>query len=187
MKIKDLKIGIVITMALAVIGAPTIKASAAEVSSKDILDMTQREYTQFLKDEFKEEYGTKDEFITIFEDENAKEEVNPKTTEFKTTNKTTKEVDSYNYFGSLDERVRVSEMNKEESIKYVQEQVNQAKEDFQKQYGTKNEFKTVYEDGNVKEEVNGKTGEYRTTDKKTKEVSVYNYFDELNQEVKNVN
>ena len=72
MKIKDLKIGIVMTLALAVIVAPTIKASALEpqtnvknqVDYNTTLDMTEDEYTKFLKEDFRKTYGNENKFET---------------------------------------------------------------------------------------------------------------------------
>ena len=59
------------------------------------------------------------------------------------------------------------------------EYVDYIKKEFQKEYGTENKFKVTYEDEYEKEEVNGATGEIKITDKETKEVFSYNYFEEL--------
>lgn len=193
MKIKDLKIGIVMTLALTIMVAPTIKASALEPQTKaknpvdynKTLNMTEEEYTKFLKEDFKETYGTENKFKTTYEDDHVKAEVNPATTEFKVTNKATNGVDSYNYFESLDERVKVSEMTKEEYTEYLKDQVTKEKEAFKKQFGNENKFKVVYEDELTKEEVNGITGECKVTVKNTKEVNKYNYFDIYKEEVNN--
>ena len=78
-------------------------------------------------------------------------------------------------------------MNEEESAKFLEEQVKEAKENFQKQYGTEDKFQVISEDANTIEQVNGGTGEYRTIDKETKTVTdTYNYFDELKEESKNI-
>ena len=193
MKIKNLKIKIAMALTVVMMGYPIIKASANQINldnttlntDKTEVEITyeNQEYVDFLKDEFKKEYGTENKFKTIYEDNYVKEEVNGATTEFKTTNKETKEVDSYNYFDTLDQRL----MNEEESIKHLQEQIDKAKEDFQKQYGTENKFKVIYKDNNTIEEVNGATGEYKITDLRTRNVTdTYNYFDELKEEINNI-
>lgn len=187
MKIKDLKIGIVMTMALAVIGAPTIKASALEPNNTadydTTLDMTPKQYyNEFLRDDFKNAYGNDNIFKTTYEDDHVKAEVNPYTTEFRVTNKATNGVDSYNYFDSLDERLKVSQMTEEEYCEYLKSQVGKEREAFKKQFGDENKFITTYEDENTKEEVNGSTGECKVTIKDTKEVIKYNYFDIYNEE-----
>ena len=191
MKIKDLKIGIVMTLALAVIVAPTIKASALEpnntVDYDTTLNMTPKQYyNEFLRDDFKNSYGNDDIFKTTYEDDHVKAEVNPYTTEFRVTNKATNGVDSYNYFESLDERLKVSQMTEEEYCDYLKNQGGKEKESFKKQFGDENKFKVIYEDELTKEEVNGSTGECRVTVKDTKEVSEYNYFDIYDEEGENV-
>ena len=179
------------TLALAVIVAPTIKASALEpnntVDYDTTLNMTPKQYyNEFLRDDFKNSYGNDDIFKTTYEDDHVKAEVNPYTTEFRVTNKATNGVDSYNYFESLDERLKVSQMTEEEYCDYLKNQGGKEKESFKKQFGDENKFKVIYEDELTKEEVNGSTGECRVTVKDTKEVSEYNYFDIYDEEGENV-
>lgn len=193
MKIKDLKIGIVMTLALAVIVAPTIKASALEPQTNvknqvdyTTLDMTEDEYTKFLKEDFRKTYGNENKFETTYEDDHVKAEVNPYTTEFRVTNKATNGVDSYNYFESLDERLKVSQMTEEEYCDYLKNQGGKEREAFKRQFGNENKFIITYEDENTKEEVNGSTGECRVTIKDTGKVNEYNYFDIYDEEGENV-
>lgn len=67
------------------------------------------------------------------------------------------------------------ELNNEIDYKYL-------KEEFQKEYGKENEFKITHEDNEIKEEVNGATGEIKTTDKKTGKVEWFNYFKDIEKE-----
>lgn len=57
------------------------------------------------------------------------------------------------------------------------------KEQFQKDYGTEDKFQTTYENDRIKEEINGATGVIRTTDKKTGEVSDWDFFKALDEEL----
>ena len=71
------------------------------------------------------------------------------------------------------------------SLDDLKQLVKEAKEVIKEQYGAENEFKTVYEDNDVKEEINGATGQYKLTDKKSNEVNEYNYYSEFDELIKN--
>ena len=138
--------------------------------------MTDEERMAADKEEFQQEYGTEDKFQTVYEDDEFKEEVNGATGVVRYTDKTTGEVEEYNYFEELEKDLAYSQMTDEERMAAD-------KEEFQQEYGTEDKFQTVYEDDEFKEEVNGATGVIRYTDKTTGEVEEYNYFEECNEEV----
>ena len=144
--------------------------------SSDYDDMSLEEMIELQKEEFKQEYGTEDKFQTVYEDDELKEEVNGATGVVRYTDKTTGEVEEYNYFEELEKELAYSQMTDEERMAAD-------KEEFHKEYGTEDKFQTVYEDDEIKEEVNGATGVIRYTDKTTGEVEEYNYFEESSQEV----
>ena len=186
MKIKDLKIKIAMSLTLIMMGAPIVKVSAAETNSDDILNMDGQQYTKFLTDEFHKTYGSEDKFKKIYEDSEVREEVNGKTGEMRTIDeKTNKVIDSYNYLQEVAEIADTDDMTKEEYVSDIKDQIEEAKEDFQEEYGKENTFKKIYEDDTFKEEVNGATGEYRETYKDSGQVERFNYFSELDQVVKN--
>ena len=74
----------------------------------------------------------------------------------------------------------ISDMDYNKYSDYVKSE----KEKFQTEYGTENKFNLVYEDEYEKEEVNGSTGETKITNKETGEVFVFNYFKDLDEELK---
>ena len=186
MKIKDLKIKIAMVLTLIMMGAPIVKVSAAETNSDDILNMDGQQYTKFLTDEFHKTYGSEDKFKKIYEDSEVREEVNGKTGEMRTIDeKTNKVIDSYNYLQEVAEIADTDDMTKDEYVSDIKDQIEEAKEDFQEEYGKENTFKKIYEDDTFKEEVNGATGEYRETYKDSGQVETFNYFSELDQVVKN--
>ena len=71
------------------------------------------------------------------------------------------------------------------SLDDLKQLVEEAKEVIKEQYGAENEFKIVYEDNDIKEEINGATGQYKLTDKKSNEVNEYNYYTEFDELIKN--
>ena len=113
MKIKDLKIRVAMALTLIMIGAPVVKASAAETNSDEFLNMDEQQYTKFLTDEFHRTYGSQDKFRKIYEDSEVREEVNGKTGEMRTIDeKTNKVIDSYNYLQEVAEREDANDMTK---------------------------------------------------------------------------
>ena len=86
-----------------------------------------------------------------------------------------------------DEDINDGYMDYQETISLddLKQLVKEAKEVIKEQYGAENEFKTVYEDNDVKEEINGATGQYKLTDKKSNEVNEYNYYTEFDELIKN--
>ena len=186
MKIKDLKVRIAMALTLIMIGAPVVKASAAETNSDEFLNMDEQQYTKFLTDDFHRTYGSEDRFKEVYADNEIREEVNGKTGEMRTMDaKTNQVIESYNYLEEVEERADAENMTTEEYVSDIKEQVEETKEAFQEQYGKDNTFKKIYEDNMLKEEVNGATGEYRETYKDSGEVETFNYFSELDQVVKN--
>ena len=59
------------------------------------------EQVKYLKDEFTQEYGSEDVFKKVYEDDEYLEEVNGAKGIFRYTDKTTNEVEEYNYFDEL--------------------------------------------------------------------------------------
>lgn len=211
MKIKDLNIKIAMALTLVMMGAPVVKAFAAEPkTTDDFLQMDNKEYMTYIGEEFREKFGAKDEFQTTFEDSDVKEQVNGKTGVVKAIEKgTNEEIYEYNYLDSLKERAEDSQtiatedksateeysstltaeqyqsVDKENlSASDIQKQVEVIKEEIQKQYGKEDKLKVVSDDGYVRQELNTVTGEYRLTDEETNESISYNYYDDLSQVVK---
>lgn len=138
----------------------------------EFLKMTLEEQVNYQKEQFHKKYGTDNEFQTIFEDENIKEEVNGATGTLKHTDKVTGKVNEMNYLEELTQHLEVSKMTLEEQINYQKEQLH-------KKYGTSNQFQTIFEDRDIKVEVNGATSVLRYTDKLTGDVEEVNYLEEL--------
>ena len=191
-------------------GAPAVKAFAAETNTNDVLsNVSGEQYFEYLRDVFEGKFGTEDKFQKTFEDDTVLEQVNGKTGEVKAIEKgTNEEIYSYNYLDSLDEREKDFEhitneytTTQEEystldgqaylgvdeetlSPEDTQKQVEQIKKDVQKRCGTENKLKVVYENDEVKQELNPVTGEYRLTDKETNESISYNYYNDIDQSAK---
>ncbi len=208
MKIKDLKIKIAMALTLVMMGAPAVKAFAAETTTtEDVLsNVSGEQYFGYLRDVFTGKFGTEDKFQKTFEDGTVLEEVNGKTGEVKAIDKgTNKEIYSYNYLKTLDEREKDFEhitteymaTQEEDSTldgqEYLgvdeeslspadlQKQADQIKKEIQNKYGNEDKLKVVSDDGYVKQELNTATGEYKLTDKETNESISYNYYDDLSQ------
>ena len=177
MKMKKLKTGTAMALTLVMMGAPMIKASAAEVEKSGVSYKEKLEYVNNEKAEFQEEYGKEDKFKLIYEDEFFKEEVNGATGEIRMTTTSTGEVQMLNFFNDLEEELKASQMSEEEYL--AQEKVK-----FEKEYGTENKFKVTHEDESVKEEVNGSTGDVRITDKETGKVTVDNFYEATKEQHK---
>lgn len=211
MKIKDLKIKIAMALTLVMMGAPVVKAFAAEPkTTDDFLQMDNKEYMTYIGEEFREKFGAKDEFQTTFEDSAVIEQVNGKTGEVKAMEKgTNEEIYDYNYLESLKERAEESQttatkdtkateeysstltaeqyqsVDKENlSASDIQKQVEVIKEEIQKKYGKEDKLQVVSDDGHVVQELNPATGDYKLTYKDENTSCSYNYYDELNQVVK---
>lgn len=191
MKIKDLNIKIAMALTLVMMGAPAVKVFAAETTTEskttnEILNMDGQTYTNFLIDEFHKEYGTANTFKKVYEGEGIREEVNGKTGEVRTIDtKTNDVIDSYNYINEVKEVQDAENMTQEEYKNDIKKQVEEAKEEFHKQYGNENTFKNIYEDNYIKQEVNGATGEFKETYKGTGLVDTFNVLEDLDNEVKN--
>ena len=168
MKVNKIKFVTSTALTLMIIGTPLVKSSAMESNN-----VTNPEYKKEIE-EFQKEYGKENEFKISYEDNEIKEEVNGATGEIKTTDKKTGKVEISNYFKDIEEDFRFLNMSEEEQKKYL-------KEEFQKEYGKENEFKMSYEDDEIKEEVNGATGEIKITDKKTGKVESFNYFKDIEE------
>lgn len=208
MKIKDLNIKIAMALTLVMMGAPVVKAFAAEPkTTDDFLQMDDKEYMTYIGEEFREKFGAKDEFQTTFEDSDVKEQVNGKTGVVKAIEKGTNEkIYEYNYLDSLKERAEESQTTATEDTSAIEEysstltakdyqsvdaetlskdaiqkEVEQIKKDIQAKYGTENELKVVSNDGHVVQELNPATGDYKLTYKDENTSCSYNYYDELNQ------
>ncbi len=208
MKIKGLNIKIAMALTLVMMGAPVVKAFAAEPkTTSDFLQMDNTEYMTYIGEEFREKLGAKDEFQTTFEDSDVIEKTNGKTGEVKAIEKgTNKEIYDYNFFESLKERAEESQTTATEdtntteeysstltakdyqsvdaetlSKDAIQKEVEQIKKDIQAKYGTENELKEVSNDGHVVQKLNPVTGEYRLIYKDGNTSCSYNYYDELNQ------
>lgn len=210
MKIKDLNIKIAMALTLVMMGAPAVKAFAAETTTNDVLsNVSGEEYFGYLKDVFTDKFGTEDKLQKTFEDDKVLEQVNGKTGEVKAIDKgTNEEIYSYNYLKSLDERQKdfehitteytttqeeYSTLDGQEylgvddevlSQENIQKEVDQIKKDVQKRCGTENELKVVYENDEVKQELNPATGEYRLTNKENNESISYNYYNDIDQAAK---
>ena len=125
-----------------------------------------------LKKEFSDEYGNEDEFKKVYEDDELIEEVNGAQGLIRYTDKETNEVNEYNYFQELDKSFKFSQLNNDEKIQFL-------KDEFTNRYGNEDEFKTIYDDDDVLEEVNGAQGITRYTDKATNQVEEINNFDDI--------
>ena len=80
MKIKDLNIKIAMALTLVMMGAPAVKAFAAETTTNDVLsNVSGEEYFGYLKDVFEDKFGTEDKLQKTFEDDKVLEQVNGKT------------------------------------------------------------------------------------------------------------
>ena len=176
MKMKNLKIGTVMALALLMMGAPMIKASASEFSKSQVSYEEKLEYVNRKKAEFQEEYGTEDKFKVIYEGEYFTQEINGATGEGRATTKSG-EVFISNYFEDLEEELKASQMSEEEYL--AQEKVK-----FEKEYGTENKFKVTHEDEEIKEEVNGATGDIRITYKETGKVEKGNFYEATKEQHK---
>lgn len=73
------------------------------------------------------------------------------------------------------------QLGEDESVADLEKEIQETKQYIQDEYGTDNEFQTVYETETEKEEINPVTGEDRITDKKTNKIEVNNYFEQLNK------
>lgn len=73
------------------------------------------------------------------------------------------------------------QLGEDESVADLEKEIKETKQYIQDEYGTDNEFQTVYETETEKEEINPVTGEDRITDKKTNKIEVNNYFEQLNK------
>lgn len=73
------------------------------------------------------------------------------------------------------------QLGEDESVADLEKEIQETKQYIQDEYGTDNEFQTVYETETEKEEINPVTGEDRITDKKTNTSVVNNYFEQLNK------
>ena len=71
------------------------------------------------------------------------------------------------------------QLGEDESVADLEKEIQETKQYIQDEYGTDNEFQTVYETETEKEEINPVTGEDRITDKKTNTSVVNNYFEQL--------
>lgn len=71
------------------------------------------------------------------------------------------------------------QLGEDESVADLEKEIKETKQYIQDEYGTDNEFQTVYETETEKEEINPVTGEDRITDKKTNTSVVNNYFEQL--------
>ena len=71
------------------------------------------------------------------------------------------------------------QLGEDESVADLEKEIKETKQYIQDEYGTDNEFQTVYETETEKEEINPVTGEDRITDKKTNKIEVNNYFEQL--------
>jgi len=176
MKIKNLKIGIAMALTLVMMGAPMIKASASEVDKSGVSYEEKLEYVNREKAEFQAEYGTENKFKLIYEGDYFKEEVNGATGEIRITTKSG-EVQMLNFFNDLEEELKASQMSEEEYL--AQEKVK-----FEKEYGTENKFKVTHEDEEIKEEVNGATGDIRITYKETGKVEKGNFYEATKEQHK---
>ena len=125
-----------------------------------------------LKKEFTDEYGNEDVFKKVYEDDELIEEVNGAQGLIRYTDKETNEVDEYNYFQELDKSFKFSQLNNDEKIQFL-------KDEFTNRYGNEDVFKTIYEDDDVLEEVNGAQGITRYKDKSTNEIEEINHFDDI--------
>ena len=96
---------------------------------------------------------------------------------FQSTSAGVNNIEVIQEYNSIDGGIQYSEVNSEEDLAAL-------KDEFIKEFGSEDEFKKVYEDDEYLEEVNGAKGIFRYTDKITKEVEEYNYFEELENELK---
>lgn len=210
MKIKDLNIKIAMALTLVMMGAPVVKAFAAETNTNDVLsNVTGEQYTDYLRDVFTTSLGTDGTFKTTYEDSKVKEEANGKTGEVRTTDKSTNSViDTYNYLDTLKQReedyapiTNEYTATQEEystldgqaylgvddevlSSSDLKKEVDEIKKEIKEKYGKENKLQVVSDDGHVVQELNGVTGEYKLTYKDENTSCSYNYYDELNQVVK---
>lgn len=207
MKIKDLKIKIAMALTLVMMGAPVVKAFAAETNTNDVLsNVSGEEYFGYLRDVFTTSLGTDGTFKTTYEDSKVKEEANGKTGEVRTTDKATnKVIDTYNYLDILKEReedygpITTDYTNTQEeystldgqpylgvddeslSSADLKKEADEIKKEIQDEYGKDDKLKVVSDDGYVRQELNPATGYYKLTDKETNESISYNYYDDLSQ------
>lgn len=210
MKIKDLNIKIAMALTLVMMGAPVVKAFAAETNTNDVLsNVTGEQYTDYLRDVFTTSLGTDGTFKTTYEDSKVKEEANGKTGEVRTTDKSTnKVIDTYNYldilkqreedyapitteytatqeeYSTLDGQAYLGVDDEVLSSSDLKKEVDEIKKEIKEKYGKENKLQVVSDDGHVVQELNGVTGEYRLTYKDDNTSCSYNYFDELDQVVK---
>lgn len=210
MKIKDLNIKIAMALTLVMMGAPVVKAFAAETNTNDVLsNVTGEQYTDYLRDVFTTSLGTDGKFKTTYEDSKVKEEANGKTGEVRTTDKSTnKVIDTYNYldilkqreedyapitneytatqeeYSTLDGQAYLGVDDEVLSSSDLKKEVDEIKKEIKEKYGKENKLQVVSDDGHVVQELNGVTGEYRLTYKDDNTSCSYNYFDELDQAVK---
>ena len=210
MKIKDLKIKIAMALTLVMMGAPVVKAFAAETNTNDVLsNVTGEQYTDYLRDVFTKSLGTDGTFKTTYEDSKVKEEANGKTGEVRTTDKSTnKVIDTYNYldilkqreedyapitteytatqeeYSTLDGQAYLGVDDEVLSSSDLKKEVDEIKKEIKEKYGKENKLQVVSDDGHVVQELNGVTGEYRLTYKDDNTSCSYNYFNELDQAVK---
>ena len=191
MKIKDLNIKIAMALTLVMMGSPAVKAFAAETNTEskttnEILSMDGQTYSKFLIDEFHRECGTEDTFTKVYEGDGIREEVNGKTGEVRTIDtKTNKKIDSFNYIEEVKKVQDAEDITQEEYKNDIKEQVEEAKKEFHEEYGNEDKFNKIYEDNYIKQEVNGKTGEFKETYKGTGLVDTFNVLKDLDNLAKN--
>lgn len=123
------------------------------------------EFELFTKEEFlkslQEEYGTEDKFFLEYEDDQTKEEINPITGMARITDKEKGTIEEYDAFKALETVIN-----------------DKLLQTLQEEYGTENRFYLVYEDEEIKEEINPVTGMSRLTDKESGEVDELSLIEE---------
>ena len=153
MKIKNLKIKIAIALTLVVAGVVGFKALSTSQKTNYVAENTQAntEKDNSTVTEVAESEDTTQEDPIQYDEED--------------------ESSGEDYY----------QLGEDESVADLEKEIQETKQYIQDEYGTDNEFQTVYETETEKEEINPVTGEDRITDKKTNKIEVNNYFEQLNK------
>ena len=153
MKIKNLKIKIAIALTLVVAGVVGFKTLSTSQKTNYVAENTaaNTEKDNSTVTEVAESEDTTQEDPIQYDEEN--------------------ESSNEDYF----------QLGEDESVADLEKEIKETKQYIQDEYGTDNEFQTVYETETEKEEINPVTGEDRITDKKTNKIEVNNYFEQLNK------